>query len=96
VLSWLVDGLAGRLLLGVAVLGLVATGAVSSNRHRSFTLAFSSFASVVVAGAGVVVAALVAVTGRVDVAEAVAIGTVALVGGLLTQRLSRRARRMAR
>jgi len=95
VLIWLVDGLAGRLLLSVAVLGFIATGAVASNRHRRVTLAFSALASVVVAGVGVVAAALVAVTGGLDVAEAVAIGTVPLVGGLLTQRLSRRARRMA-
>jgi hypothetical protein len=94
-LGWFVDGLPGQLLLGVAVLGFVATGAVVSNRHRRVTLAFSVLASATVITVGVVAAALVATTADRDVAEAVTIGAVPLVGGLLTQRLSRRARRMA-
>lgn len=96
VLGWLVDGLAGRLLLSTAVLGFIARAAVASNRNRRLTLGFSAHTSMVLAGVGVVTAALIAVTGGRDVAEAVAIGTVPFVGGLLTHRLSRRARRMAK
>jgi hypothetical protein len=94
-LGWFVDGLPGRLLLGVAVLGFVATGAVVSNRHRRVTLAFSVLAGGAVIAVGVVATALAATTADLDVAEAVTIGAVPIVGGLLCQRLSRRARRMA-
>jgi uncharacterized membrane protein YjjB (DUF3815 family) len=83
------------LLLGTAVLGLAATGAVVSNRRRGVTLAFSVLASAVVIAVGVVVAALAATTGDRGVAEATAIGALPVAGGLLSQRLSRRARRMA-
>ncbi len=47
-LGWSVNRLPGQLLLGVAAHGLVATGAVTSNRRRRLTLAFSALASVVV------------------------------------------------
>jgi hypothetical protein len=95
VLAWLVDGIPGRLLSGVVVLGFVATGAVVSNRRRRLTLGFSALAGMVVIAVGVVAAALVAIDGDVGMAETVAIGAVPVVGGLLSQRLSRRAQRMA-
>ena len=95
VLGWLVDGTAGRLLLGVAVLAFVATGAVVSDRHRRLTLTFSMLASAVVIIIGAVAAALVAITGDLGVGEVLAVGAVPIVGGVLSQRLSGRARRMA-
>jgi uncharacterized membrane protein YccC len=95
VLGWLVDGVPGRLLLCVAVLAFVTTGAVVSNRRRRVTLTLSVLASTVFIAVGSVAAALVAITGDLGVAQAVAVGAVPVVGGVLTQRLSRRARRMA-
>lgn len=95
VLGWLVDGLPGRLLLGTAALGLVATAAVVSNRRRHVTLAFSALASAVVIAAGVLTAALAAAAGNAGAGAAAAIAAVAAAGGLLSLRLSRRARRMA-
>ena len=92
---WFVDGLAGQLLLGVCALGFIATGAVVSNRNRRLTLAFSELAGIVMVAVGVATAALVSVTDQPDRSSAVAVGAVAVVGGLLTRRLSRRARRMA-
>jgi len=88
---WLVGGVAGWMLLSIAVLGLVATGAVVSNRHRRVTLGLSALASTVVLAVGGVAAAVAAVSGAV----AVAIGIVPIVGGLVVYRLSRRAQRMA-
>ncbi len=95
ILGWLVDGVPGRLLVGVAVLAFVTTGAVVSNRHRRVTLTLSVLASAVVIAVGGVAAALVAITGDLGVGEVVAVGAVPIVGGLLSQRLSHRARRMA-
>jgi hypothetical protein len=90
-LAWLGSSLA------MSVLGMVVAGrpgAVVSNRHRRMTLTLSALAStVVVVGLGT--AALVAATSDYDAAKAVAIGAVPIVGGLLTERLSQRARRMA-
>ena len=93
-LGWLVDGLPGRMLVSVSVLGFVATGAVVSNRRRRVTLTFSALASAVVIAIGVA-AALVAIIGDAGAAEALALGTVPIVGGVLSRRLSRRAWRMA-
>jgi hypothetical protein len=59
------------------------------------TLTFSALASTVVVVVGLGTAALVAATSDYDAAKAVAIGAVPIVGGLLTERLSQRARRMA-
>lgn len=95
VLGWLVNGLPGWLLLGAAVLGCVATGAVVSNRWRPVTLTFSGLAGAAVAAIGVVAAVLAGTTGGLAATEAVAVGLVPVLGGLLSQRLSRRARRMA-
>ncbi len=95
VLGWSVDGVPGRLLLGAAALGLVATGAVVSNRWRPVTLAFSALAGAVVVATGAVAAVLAGTTGDRAAAEAVAVGVVPVLGGLLSRRLSRRARRMA-
>lgn len=95
VLGMAVNGRPGQLLLGLAVLGIVAMGAVVSNRHRKLTLNFSALAGAVVAVVGLGAAALVAVTSGYDAAEAVAISAVPVVGGLFTERLSHRARRMA-
>jgi hypothetical protein len=106
-LAWLVSSLAmsllgmvvagrpGQSFLGLAVLGIVATGAVVSNRRRRMTLTFSALASTVVLVVGLGAAALVAATSDYDAAEAVAIGAAPIVGGLLTERLSQRARPMA-
>jgi hypothetical protein len=93
--GWFAGGLPGQLLAGAAVLGVVAAGAVASNRHRRVTLAFSAAASTVVITAGAVAAALMAITGGPEVAAAAATGAVPVLGGLITWRLSHRARRMA-
>jgi hypothetical protein len=95
ILGWLVGGLPGRLLLGAAVLGFVATAAVVSNRRRRVTLVFSALAGAVVVAVGVVAAVLAVTLGDRGVAAAVAIAAVPVAGGLLSQRLSRRSRRMA-
>ena len=95
VVGWSAGGLPERLLLGAAVLGFVAAGAVASNRRRTVTLAFSAAASTVVITAGAVAAVLIAITGGPDVAATAAIGAVPVLGGLITWRLSHRARRMA-
>jgi hypothetical protein len=95
VLGMVVAGGPGQSFLGLAVLGIVATGAVVSNRHRRMTLTLSALASTVVVVVGLGTAALVAATSDYDAAKAVAIGAVPIVGGLLTERLSQRARRMA-
>jgi hypothetical protein len=95
VLGWIIGGVPGRLLLGGAVLGLVATGAVVSNRHKNVTLGFSALASVMVIAIGIAAAAIVAINGDLGTAKAVAIGAVPVVGGVLSQRLSRRAQTVA-
>ena len=94
-LSWLAGGPASWVLLGAAALGFVATGAVVSNRHRTVTLTFSALTSVATIVAGAVVAMLAGVPGVLGVAEAVVVGAVPVVGGLVSLRLTRRARRMA-
>jgi hypothetical protein len=95
VLGWQVNGLPGWLLLGAAVLGCVATGAVVSNRWRPVTLTFSALAGATVVATGVVAVVVAGTTGDLAVAEAVAVGVVPVVGGLVSRRLSHRARRMA-
>jgi hypothetical protein len=50
---------------------------------------------VAVIAVGLVAAALGAITGDVGIGTAVAVGAVTLAGGLLANRLSSRARRMA-
>jgi hypothetical protein len=94
-LGRLIDGLPAQLLFGLGVLGFAALAAVVSNRHRGVTLRFSTLASVAVIAVGVVAAALGAITGDVGIGTAVAVGAVTLAGGLLANRLSSRARRMA-
>jgi hypothetical protein len=94
-LGWFVDGLPGRLLVGAAVLGFVATGAAVSNRWRRVTLAFSALAGAVVIALGVVAAVIAGTISDLAGSEAVAAGVVPVIGGLLSRRLSHRARRMA-
>jgi len=93
--GWFVGGVLGRVLLGAAALGVLAMGAVVSNKARTVTLTFSALAAVAVIIAGGFTAALAAITGDVDVASAAMIGAVPVVGGLLSARLTRRAWRMA-
>jgi hypothetical protein len=91
-LGWLVDGVPGRLLLAAAVLGLAATAAVVSNKRKRATLAFSALAGALFVAVGVGAGIVAAATG---VVPAIAMGAVPVLGGLVTVRLSRRARRMA-
>jgi hypothetical protein len=93
IVGWQVGGPPGRWLTYAAVLGLVATGAVVSNRLRPVTLAFSAIASLVTIGVGVVAADLAATA--FGAVQAIAIGAATVIGGLVTARLSRRAWRMA-
>jgi hypothetical protein len=90
-LGWLVHSPARWLPLGLTVLGLVATGAVLSNKRRSATLAFSTVASVVLVAGGVVTAVLAGGT-RAGVLAAVA----PVLGGVIAFRLTDRAREMSR
>jgi hypothetical protein len=85
----------GRVLVAAAVLGLVALGAVVSNRGRRVTLAFSTVAGAVVIAAGVLAAAGFAAGGILDAGQAALLAAVPVAGGLLTELLSRRASRMA-
>jgi hypothetical protein len=82
VLGWIIGGVPGRLLLGGAVLGLVATGAVVSNRHKNVTLGFSALASMMVIAIGIAAAVIVAINGDLGTARAAAIGAVPVVGGV--------------
>ena len=89
-------GFEDRLLLGLAVLGLVTACAVASNRHRALTLTFSIIVSAicVLAGAAVLVVAATrdgALGGDVLVAALVLAG-----GGVVSGSLGRRARSMSK
>jgi hypothetical protein len=92
-LGGLISGPPRALLLAAAVLGLVVTGAVVSNRYRAITLGFSALASMATIAVGLAVMVLVAITDGLDIASAA--GVVPVAGGLLGLRLSRRAQRMA-
>jgi hypothetical protein len=105
VLGWLLlavsdrrdDAAPGWLLLGAAVLGLVAGGAVASNRGKIWTLTWSLVVSAVfvVAGAAAVGIA-VAGSDAVFVSDLLLFGGVPVVGGLVTGVLGLRSRRMSR
>lgn len=95
VLGWVLPGAPGRLLLAVAALGLVATGAVVSNRHRRMTLTLSAIASTIFTVVGAITVMLAAATGESNLTNAVATGAVPVISGLLSYRLTRRAQRMA-
>jgi hypothetical protein len=86
----------GRLLYGLAVVGLLAAGAVASNRHRAVTLRLAMAASAGYALAGGTAAILGAV-GPSAMAVQLVVSAAALgVGSLLTLPLARRARAMSR
>ena len=92
-IGWLATTSTARWLpLGLAVLGLVATGAVISNKLRPMTLAFSSVASAVFVLGGVVTVFLLAVPSG----ALVLLTALPVVGGVATWRLTGRARSMSR
>jgi len=89
------DRVAGGILLGLAVLGLVAAVAVASNKRRAQTLGFSMAASVVFVVGGIVAAVVAAARGNPFGGDLLLIGGIPVVGGVVTGLLSRRARTMA-
>jgi hypothetical protein len=90
------DVLMAWVLLGLAMLGVVAVGAVVSNRRRSLTLTYSIVASGVFVIAGVGTMAIAAARGQSGADDRLLIGAVSIVGGVLSGLLGRRARSMAR
>jgi len=94
--DWREDRLAGLVLLGLAILGVVAASAVASNRRRALTLTFSIVASGAFVVAGAVAVILVVVNGNSFVGDLLLIGGIPAVGGLVGGLLGLRARSMAR
>jgi hypothetical protein len=90
------DVLLACVLLGLAMLGMVAVGAVVSNRRRALTLTFSILASGVFVIAGVVAMAIVVVRGQSGADDPLLIGALTIVGGVVSGLLGLRARSMAR
>jgi hypothetical protein len=87
------DVLLACVVLGLAVLGVVAVGAVVSNGRRALTLTFSILASGVFVIAGVVAMAIAVARGGDD---PLLIGALTIVGGVVSGLLGLRARSMAR
>jgi hypothetical protein len=81
---------AGPAVLGLALVGLLAAGAVTSNRYRRVTLSFSTVAAVATAVGGVAIGAV----GRHDTVALTA-GATAVVAGVLAERLTARSRAMS-
>jgi hypothetical protein len=90
------DVLPAWVLLGLAMLGVVAVGAVASNRRRALTLTFSILSSGVFVIAGVVAIAIVVARGQSGADDLLLIGALSLVGGVVSGLLGLRARSMAR
>jgi cell division protein FtsW (lipid II flippase) len=90
------DVLLAWFLLGLAMLGVVAVGAVTSNRRRWLTLTFSIVASSVFVIAGVVAMAIVAARGQSGVDDRLLIGALSIVSGVVSGLLGLRARSLAR
>jgi hypothetical protein len=86
---------AGRVLLGLAALGVFAAGAVASNRRRALTLSFSIAASAVFVLAGIATVAFLGLQGGVFASDLVLIGGIPLIGGVVSGLLGLRARSMA-
>jgi hypothetical protein len=86
---------AGRVLLGLAALGVVTAGSVASNRRRALTLSFSIAASAVFALAGIATVAFLGLQGGVFASDLVLIGGIPLIGGVVSGLLGLRARSMA-
>jgi hypothetical protein len=95
VLAWYLDRLASGIMLGVAVLGLAATGAVVSNRQKRITLTGSALAGLLAIIAGAATAAVVAISAETELAGAVAVSSIPIVGGIVCTKLTQRSRRMA-
>jgi len=93
--DWNQDRLAGLVLLGLAVLGMIATAAVASNRRRALTLTFSLMAGGAFVVAGVTAVVLVMARGNSFAGDLLLIGGIPAVGGLVTGLLGLRARSMA-
>jgi hypothetical protein len=94
--DWRQDRLTGLVLLGLAILGVVAASAVASNRRRALTLTFSIVASGAFVVAGAVAVILVVANGNSFVGDLLLIGGIPAVGGLVSGLLGLRARSMAR
>ena len=90
------DAAPGWVLIGLAILGLVAAGAVISNRRRVVTLTFSMLASATFLLGGLVAAIVAATRDNAFAADVVLIGGVPLVGAVITWPLGLRALRMSR
>jgi hypothetical protein len=94
-LVWAVGAPTRSIPLCLALLGLVASGAVASNKVRVVTLAFSTVSSAVFVAGGVVTAALAAAQGA-GAGSVILAAVVPVVGGVVTFRLTDRAREMSR
>lgn len=90
------ESLPGWLLLGLAAPGLVALGAVVSNRHRDVTLSFSMVASVAFVLVGIAAVILAVARGDSFVDDLLLVGGIPVVAGLVTGLLGRRSRAMSR
>jgi hypothetical protein len=87
----------GWLLAGVAVLGLIAAGAVASNRRRAATLRWSLIVSGLFVTVGILVAVATAlISDTTFLSDLLLLGGVPVAGGLVTGVLGLRARRMSR
>ena len=91
-IGWVATSTARLVPLGLAVLGLVATGAVISNKLRPVTLALSTVASAAFVVGGLVTGSVLAGPSG----ALVLLAAVPVVGGLATWRLTGRARSMSR
>jgi hypothetical protein len=91
------DAPLGWLLLGAAVLGLVAAGAVASNRRRVLTLRWSVIVSGLFTTIGILTAIATAlIPDPTFLSDLLLLGGIPLAGGLVTGVLGLRARRMSR
>jgi hypothetical protein len=89
------DGRLGGVLLGLAIVGVMAAATVASNRRRALTLAFSTAGGILFVMAGLVLAIVVATRDEVFVAPVLLAAAVPVVSGVIITVLSRRARQMS-
>jgi hypothetical protein len=94
-LAWSLSAPTRWVPFGLAMLGLVASGTVASNKLRVVTLAFSTVSSAVFVAGGVVTAVVAAARGA-GAGAVMLVAVVPVVGGIVTFRLTDRAREMSR
>ncbi|HEY6592514.1 MAG TPA: hypothetical protein VI011_00180 [Asanoa sp.] len=89
------NGPADLVLLGLAILGVLAAAAVASNKRKPLTLAFSMAAGAVFVVAGPALLGVLAARGGIGAGDALLLIFVTSGFGTVTLALTRRSRTMA-